>query len=104
MSASDDDEFDQYLNELNDIVETSPVDYPDYLDPSTKWVGCHVFKNDNPASVSVSIQRQFHHPAYYILLPPPDSISNYHVTPISNVFWPCDATPFRSAHFGGSAH
>ena len=49
MSASD-DEFEQYLNELNDIEKTSPVYYPDYLDPSTKWFGCHGFKNDDPAS------------------------------------------------------
>ena len=49
MSASD-DEFEQYLNELNDIVETSPVDYPNYLDPSTKWVGFHGFMSDHPTS------------------------------------------------------
>ena len=47
MSASN-DEFEEYLNELNDTVRR---DFPcDYLDPSTKWVGCHGFMSDDPAS------------------------------------------------------
>ena len=37
MSAPD-DEFEQYLNELNDIVKIPPVDIPDYLDPSINEV------------------------------------------------------------------
>ena len=92
MSASD-DEFEQYLNELNDIVETPPVDYPDYLDPSINEVSWLPWIHEWPSSLVLSAfdycLTQFHHPACYILLPPPDSIPNHHVAPNSQRFWPC---------------
>ena len=84
MNASD-DEFEQHLNELNDIVGTLVlwITPPDYLDPSineVSWLSCM------DSRVTIQPRQKCIHPAYYILFPPPDSILNHHLSPNSHHF------------------
>ena len=98
MNASD-YELEQYLNELNDILETSPVDYPNYLDPSWDYPST----SDHPASSYVHSLS-----LYNSITQPITSVSPSWLNPQP----PCGLKfpaflallHHRFAHFDGSAH
>ena len=82
MNASD-DEFEQYLNELNYIVLTVVL----WITSITYYHWSELAVMDSRVTIQPGI-KCIHQAYYCILFPPPDWILNHHLSPNFQRFWP----------------